>query len=216
MEISFTVRRGSDDQPLTFSFLAPAVQAALRRGLQAAAQRAQQGQRGEVPSGEGGTNLTAQNVFSAIPVTVPATAPATAAATSAAANSSAASAAAPTGTMGPSPASAVAAAAAATGMAQPDLTRMIERIHRMSGAVAGSIFRAHTPFNPTLLPPDDLLSFPLARLQRTSSPAPFSRARRVLRQRVTGPSIGSSARPHQQRARGSARSAWQTWRPRRR
>ena len=30
MEISFTVRRGSDDQPLTFSFLAPAVQAALR------------------------------------------------------------------------------------------------------------------------------------------------------------------------------------------
>ena len=208
MEISFTVRRGSDDQPLTFSFLAPAVQAALRRGLQAAAQRAQQGQRGEVPSGEGGTNLTAQNVFSAIP--------ATAAATSAAANSSAASAAAPTGTMGPSPASAVAAAAAATGMAQPDLTRMIERIHRMSGAVAGSIFRAHTPFNPTLLPPDDLLSFPLARLQRTSSPAPFSRARRVLRQRATGPSIGSSARPHQQRARGSARSAWQTWRPRRR
>jgi len=141
MEISFTVRRGSDDQPLTFSFLAPAVQAALRRGLQAAAQRAQQGQRGEVPSGEGGTNLTAQNVFSAIPVTVPATAPATAAATSAAANSSAASAAAPTGTMGPSPASAVAAAAAATGMAQPDLTRMIERIHRMSGAVAGSIFQ---------------------------------------------------------------------------
>ena len=128
MEISFTVRRGSDDQPLTFSFLAPAVQAALRRGLQAAAQRAQQRQTGEVPSGEGGTNLTAQNVFSAMPATAPATAPAT-------------------GTTGPSPASAVAtaAAAAATGMAQPDLTRMIERIHRMSGAVAGSIFRAHAP-----------------------------------------------------------------------
>ena len=135
MEISFTVRRGSDDQPLTFSFLAPAVQAALRRGLQAAAQRAQQRQTGEVPSGEGGTNLTAQNVFSAMPATAPATA-----ATTSAADSSA-------GTTGPTPASAVAtaAAAAATGMAQPDLTRMIERIHRMSGAVAGSIFRAHAP-----------------------------------------------------------------------
>ena len=138
MEISFTVRRGSDDQPLTFSFLAPAVQAALRRGLQAAAQRAQQRQAGEQPTAEGGTSLTAQNVFSA----VPAAAPATAAATSAAA-SSAASAAAPASTTGPSPASAVAtaAAAAATGMAQPDLTRMVERIHRMSGAVAGSIFQ---------------------------------------------------------------------------
>eukprot|EP00320_Phaeocystis_rex_P005140 CAMPEP_0119085992 /NCGR_PEP_ID=MMETSP1178-20130426/136058_1 /TAXON_ID=33656 /ORGANISM="unid sp, Strain CCMP2000" /LENGTH=86 /DNA_ID=CAMNT_0007069087 /DNA_START=1 /DNA_END=257 /DNA_ORIENTATION=+ len=44
---------------------------------------------------------------------------------------------------GPSPASAeaTAAAAAATGMPQPDLTRMIERIHRLSGAVAGSIFQ---------------------------------------------------------------------------
>ena len=66
MEISFTVRRGSDDQPLTFSFLAPAVQAALRRGLQAAAQRAQQRQAGEQPTAEGGTSLTAQTVFSAV------------------------------------------------------------------------------------------------------------------------------------------------------
>ena len=151
MEISFTVRRGSDDQPLTFSFLAPAVQAALRRGLQAAAQRAQQRQTGELPTAEGGTNLTAQNVFSAMP----ATAPATAAATSAAAESSGASAAsavAAAGTTGPSPASAVAtaAAAAATGMPQPDLTRMIERIHRLSGAVAGSIFRAHAPIQPLM------------------------------------------------------------------
>ena len=105
MEISFTVRRGGDDQPLSFSFLAPAVQAALRRGLQAAAQRAQQRQSGEPATGEGGTNLTAQNVFSAMP----AAAPATDAATSSAA--SGASAAAAAGMAGPSPASAAATAA---------------------------------------------------------------------------------------------------------
>ena len=44
MEMSFTLTRGGDgsegEQPLTFSFLGPAVQAALRRGLQGAAQRA--------------------------------------------------------------------------------------------------------------------------------------------------------------------------------
>ena len=215
MEISFTVRRGGDDQPLTFSFLAPAVQAALRRGLQAAAQRAQQRQSGEPATGEGGTNLTAQNVFSAMP----AAAPATDAATSSAA--SVASAAAAAGMAGPSPASAAAtaAAAAATGMPQPDLTRMIERIHRLSGAVAGSIFRECTPCATHLPPPflraECCTEPPAVLAQRTSSLAPFSRARRAHLQRAIGPLSSSSARPRQKMGRDSAPSAWPICRRRR-
>ena len=151
MEISFTVRRGSDDQPLTFSFLAPAVQAALRRGLQAAAQRAQQRSTvtGEQGSAEGrGASSGAPSVFSAA-------APAAEGATSSTADTSASStevAGASSSGATPASAAATAAAAAATGMPQPDLTRMIERIHRLSGAVAGSIFRESCRVEPQLPP----------------------------------------------------------------
>ena len=134
MEISFTVRRGGDDQPPTFdSWPRPC---GLRRGgLQATAQQPSSGRLASSPR-QRGTSLTAQNVFSrchrraaaaAPPALRPALLPVRRRQ--------------PADGAQPDPAVATAAAAAATGMAQPDLTRMVERIHRMSGAVAGSIFQ---------------------------------------------------------------------------
>ena len=202
MEISFTVRRGSDDQPLTFSFLAPAVQAALRRGLQAAAQRAQQRSTvtGEQGSAEGrGASSGAPSVFSAA-------APAAEGATSSTADTSASSTeAAGASSSGATPASAAAtaAAAAATGMPQPDLTRMIERIHRLSGAVAGSIFRESCRVEPQLTPCAFSAPGPAPHpAQRTSSPAPFGRVTRAPHRRAIGRSMHSCARPR--RPTGSA------------